>query len=275
MLHARPHLQTHKRVQGHSSVAGAAYRLGLKLYDRRTKRTYDFRHREAGEEIVFQTTVAPKGAPEWATDPEELWNRVEASEIRTNSQVARDYRIPLPLGLSDKEAQAMAMEMAMYIVAKLVTPVSIGVHRDAAVSALGEDKAPGEIGCHAHIYFPTRPVLLDGEAVQDGKSGGTGMGKKFAFLTRTATSGLFVEDLNQVWAALANRYVAAAGRTADYDHRSYRRMGVPLKPQARLGQAASMLERKGVRTRKGQAAREVAAMSEIYRRVHGKRQAKV
>jgi hypothetical protein len=90
MFHARPHLETHNRAKGHSAVAGAAYRLGLKLYDRKKNHTYDFRQRTAGDEVVFQTTVAPPGAPEWATDPQELWNRVEQSERRKDAQVARD-----------------------------------------------------------------------------------------------------------------------------------------------------------------------------------------
>lgn len=72
MFHARPHLETHSCAEAHSAVAGAAYRLGLKLHDRRLQRAFDFRRRVAGDEIVFQTTVAPEGAPARATDPLEL-----------------------------------------------------------------------------------------------------------------------------------------------------------------------------------------------------------
>lgn len=50
--HARPHHRTHTRSAGHSAVAGAAYRLGLRLYDERAKRWHDYRKRELGEEIV-------------------------------------------------------------------------------------------------------------------------------------------------------------------------------------------------------------------------------
>lgn len=47
--HARPHLQTHSRSTGHSAVAGAAYRLGLRLLDERTGICHDFRKRKLGE----------------------------------------------------------------------------------------------------------------------------------------------------------------------------------------------------------------------------------
>lgn len=122
-LHARPHLEIHTRSKNHSSVAGAAYRLGLKLFDERAKVWHDYRKRELGEEIVRALTVAPVGAPTWATDPAQLWNRVEASEKRKDAQVARDYRIPIPFGLTDELASELAEEMARFISDELHTPV--------------------------------------------------------------------------------------------------------------------------------------------------------
>lgn len=66
--HARPHLEVHSRSNGHSAVAGAAYRLGLRLYDERAKVWHDYRKRGLGEEIVRALTIAPPDAPAWATD---------------------------------------------------------------------------------------------------------------------------------------------------------------------------------------------------------------
>lgn len=80
--HARPHLSVHSRSKSHSSVAGAAYRLGIKLFDERTKTWHDYRKRKIGEEIVRALTVAPVGAPAWATDPDVLWNAAESAEKR-------------------------------------------------------------------------------------------------------------------------------------------------------------------------------------------------
>ncbi len=135
--HARPHLQTHTRSKNHSAVAGAAYRLGLRLLDERTGISHDFRKRKVGEEIVRALTVAPPGAPAWATNPAQLWNRVERAEKRKDAQVARDYRIPIPLGLTDDQAGNLAEEMARFIANELHTPVSIGLHRDADRGGLG------------------------------------------------------------------------------------------------------------------------------------------
>ncbi|MGH8156974.1 MAG: MobA/MobL family protein [Rhodanobacter sp.] len=265
MQHARPHLQTHGRSQGHSAVAGAAYRLGLRLYDERTKTWHDYRKRKLGEEIVAALTLAPQGAPDWATDPERLWNRVEAAELRKDSQVARDYRIPVPFGLTDVTATELARQMAQFIVDELQTSVSMGLHRDADVDALGAVKPKDKQGYHAHLYFPTRKV----EEVDDGEGSRTwGLKTKFAFLTGRRSSSDFVERLNERWAELANEFTAADALPADYTHLSYARQGLAIEPQPKLGQAVVAMERRGFFTRKGNALRDIVLPSIAYENVH-------
>lgn len=264
--HARPHLQTHTRSSGHSAVAGVAYRLGLRLYDRRTGKWHDFRKRKLGEEIVRAVTVAPPGAPEWATDPDELWNRAEAAEKRKDAQVARDYRIPIPFGLSDEQAGDMAEAMARYIADALTTAVSMGLHRDADVDAVGNVKPKEKQGYHAHLYFPTRKLeQFEGEE----GNGEWGLGSKLTMLSNKNSSGAFVEQLNATWAELANRYTSEQGLTADYDHRSYARQDLPIQPQRTLGQAVTAMERKGFFTRKGAELRgDIVLPSELAKAAH-------
>jgi len=262
VLHARPHLETHSRKQGHSAIAGVAYRLGLRLYDRRTGEWHDYRRRALGEEVVRALTIAPAGAPSWASDPEELWARVEAAEKRKDAQVARDYRIPIPFGLSDQEAGDMAGEMAQFICEELHTSVSMGLHRDAEVDALGRVKPNDRQGFHAHLYFPTRRL----EEIQGGNGRSDwGLGAKLVMLSNKNSSGEFVERLNEKWAELANQYTASLGLTADFDHRSYERMGLPIVPQPTLGAAVTAMERKGFFTRRGDALRgDIMVPATVY-----------
>jgi len=250
--HARPHLQTHSRGDGHSAVAGAAYRLGLRLYDERGKKWHDFRRRALGEEIVRALTVAPPNAPSWATDPAELWNRAEAAEKRKDAQVARDYRIPIPFGLSDGQAGDLAEEMARYIAEQLTTAVSLGLHRDGELDALGALKPPEKQGYHAHLYFPTRKLE---ELEQADGTSAWGLGAKLVLLSNKNSSGAFVERLNAKWAELANRFTADNDLRADYDHRSYVRQDLPITPQPTLGAAVTAMERRGFFTRRGDALR--------------------
>lgn len=265
--HARPHLTTHNRADGHSSVAGAAYRLGLKLTDIRTGEVHDFRKRKLGEEIVRAVTIAPAGAPSWATNPQELWNRVEASEKRKDAQVARDYRVPIPFGLSDQQAGDLAEDIARFIGDALTVPVSVGLHRDADRDALGQLKPAGKQGFHAHLYFPTRALDLSQTDGTVGAAGSTGFGPKLTMLSNKRESSAWVELLNNRWAELSNLYLAAADKPEVIDHRSYVRQGIDAVPQPKMGVAATAMERKGMNTARGDVLREALVMSEVQRRV--------
>ncbi|GLQ97621.1 MobA/MobL family protein [Dyella mobilis] len=264
--HARPHIETHNRSKNHSSVAGAAYRLGLKLYDERAGIWHDYRKRELGEEIVRALTIAPAGAPSWAADPAQLWNRVEASEKRKDAQVARDYRIPIPFGLSDQDAGDLAEEMARFISDELHTPVSLGLHRDADRDALGNLKPSDRQGFHAHLYFPTR--RLSDVMAGEGDGGGTGFGEKLTILSNKNSSTVFVEMLNAKWSELANDFSRKIGSDLKFEYKSYKRLGLSLTPQPTLGQSASAMERRGIYTNRGDSLREALAVAQVYQKAH-------
>ena len=85
------------RSAGRSVVAAAAYRLGECLHDERYATVHDYTRRR-GVECAF--TVAPADAPEWAHNPEGLWNAAERAETRKNSTVAREVELALPSFLS-------------------------------------------------------------------------------------------------------------------------------------------------------------------------------
>lgn len=266
-VHSRPHLTAHNRAQNHSAVAGAAYRLGLRLLDRRTGIWHDYTKRAAGEEIVAAMTIAPEGSPAWVEDPDELWNRVEECEKRKDAQVARDYVIPVPLGLDDARATELARRLARYIADNLHTPVSIGIHRDADTDLIGNAKPREQQGYHAHLLFPTRRILLDGDGGND-DAARQGFGAKLSVLSNRRTSAGIVEAMNREWANLANELVAEVGLKADYDWRSYERLGIDRAPQPRLTQKQVALEKKGFFTRQGDMLRDILVMSEVYKKDH-------
>lgn len=242
-IHSRPHLTTHNRGEGHSAVAAAAYRLGIRLLDRRTGAWHDYTQRAAHEEVVAALTIAPDDAPEWASDPDELWNRVEESEKRKDAQIARDYVVPIPLGLTDAAAETLATLLARYICEQHHTPVTVAVHRDAETDLFGEVKPRAQQGFHAHLLFPTRRLLGVGESEA---TSAAGFGAKLTALSNRRTSSGLVELMNAHWAKLANELAAEAGLVADYDHRSYERLGIDRTPQPRLSRKAVALIKKGV-----------------------------
>jgi hypothetical protein len=224
--HARPHLHTHQRSQRHSPVAGAAYRLGLDLLDERTGTMHTYSKR-AGKEVVHAETIGPPGVPAHLLEPAILWNMVDKAEKQANAQLARDFRIPIPLGLAKEDAIDMARGMARFIVARFNTAVSIGVHRDNLVDLDGKEKAEAKVGFHAHLYFPTRSLEKEGE----GSAALWFPGNKLSELSNRNTSGELVDTLNAKWATLANRYAAKAGLEAKYESKSYKRLGLDIRPK--------------------------------------------
>ncbi|WP_369928805.1 MobA/MobL family protein [Xanthomonas sp. NCPPB 2632] len=245
--HARPHLSVHTRAKAHSAVAGAAYRLGLRLYDERTKTWHDYRKRALSDSVVRALTIAPDGAPPWASDPAVLWNAVEGAERRKDGQVARDYRCPVPIGFDETQAADLAEALAAFIAEELHTSVSVALHRDAARDAFGVLKPEGQRGYHAHLYFPTRPIKRG--AVE----GAPAFGLKLEVFRDQTAGAEALERLNAKWAELSNLIASASGLEVRVDHRSYKRMGTARTAEPQLGQAATALERQGTQTRLGDA----------------------
>ena len=62
------------------------------------------------------------------------------------------------------------------------------------------------------------------------------------------------------WAAYINRALESAGRPERIDHRSYKRQGIYKIPSVHLGPAASQMEKRGIRTDKGEVNRQIAAL---------------
>ncbi|MDQ0008439.1 hypothetical protein J2T07_000598 [Luteibacter jiangsuensis] len=198
-------------------------------------------------------------------DPQAAWTAVEAAERRKDSQLAHDFRLPIPFGVSDADALAMARRVAQRICDDLHTFVSIGLHRDSTVDAMGIAKPHDRVGVHAHLYFPTRRLVFQADASSgDGNSEGeTGegtwvLGDKLRVLSTKATAAACIERFNAEWAAAANAYAAAAGQVPDFSHLSYARLGLAKIPQLTLGAAATAMERRGERSWKGDRARASA-----------------
>jgi Ti-type conjugative transfer relaxase TraA len=136
----------HSRSQGHSAVAGAAYRAGVELKDDRTGETHNFKNRS---DVVYSEILLPEDAASHFKNREVLWNAVEAAEIRKNSQIAKDIVLALPRDLDLALQIDLARNFAnTYFVRNgIVADIAIHSHSDG--------------NPHAHIYVSTRRLLGD------------------------------------------------------------------------------------------------------------------
>lgn len=136
----------HSRSQGHSAVAGAAYRSGVSLKDERTGEVHNFKNRS---DVLYSEIILPEGADELFKNRETLWNAVEAAETRKNSQIAKDVVLALPRDLDLVQQIDLARNFTQYHFVRhgLVADIAIHSHSDG--------------NPHAHIYVCTRRLYGD------------------------------------------------------------------------------------------------------------------
>ena len=181
------------RSQGRSATAASAYRVAERIEDRRTGLTFDYAARGG---VDHTEILAPDHAPNWVFDRSELWNRVEESETRKNSQVAREVRVALPDELTHAQRVALVRDYAQ------TQFVDRGMVADIALHAPG--RAGDERNHHAHILLTTREVDADG----------------FTTKNRDWNKVEVLEGWREAWARDSNAALERAGVEDRVDHRT-------------------------------------------------------
>jgi len=227
------------RSAGRSVVAAAAYRLGQSFHDERYDITHDYTRRR-GVEAAF--SVIPGDLPEWARDPQALWNAAERAETRVNSRVAREVELALPSLLSSEERRRITERFATELVERYGVAVSVAIH---APSRDGDQR-----NYHAHILFTTRELTPDG------------LGKKTRVLDDRKTGPQEVTKLRELAADIINDSLREANADIRVDHRSFQERGIDKEPTTHLGPAATEMERRGEATERGDISREAAEVNQ-------------
>ena len=181
------------RSAGRSATASAAYRSGEHIVDARTGLDFDYRARSGVEHVEI---LAPADAPAWVHDRSALWNHVEASETRKNSQVAREIRVALPDELDHAERIALVRDFCQR------SFVDRGMVADIALHAPGREG--DERNHHAHIMLTTREIDANG----------------FTTKNRDWNAVAVLEDWREAWAQDSNLALERSGTKVRIDHRT-------------------------------------------------------
>lgn len=181
------------RSQGRSATAAIAYRVAERIEDRRTGLIFDYAKRGG---VDHTEILAPDHAPDWVRDRSELWNRVEESETRKNSQVAREVRVALPAELTHEARVTLVRDFAQEQF------VDRGMIADIALHAPGRDG--DERNHHAHILLTTREIGPEG----------------FTTKNRDWNKVELLEGWREAWARDSNTALERAGIEGRVDHRT-------------------------------------------------------
>lgn len=230
-------VKTFSRSNGQSATAAVAYRAGAKIRCDHERRDHDYSKKR---DVIHSEIFLPPNAPSWANDRQQLWNEVERAEKRKNSTVAREFEVALPNELNEQQRIALVQDFAKQIVARHGCAVDAHLHDDKGSYKSKENQ-------HAHIMLSTRRLEPEGFT------------KKTRELDERK-SGEVVYWREQ-WAKTANEHLREYG--IEIDHRSLKDQGLEREPTIKMGAAASALERKGIKTDRGDINREVAKYNKV------------
>lgn len=139
--------------KGQSAVHTAAYNARQQLYQQlegRSTRNYSGHDGE----VLFSGIFAPKDAPDWVHDRQELWNRAEAAERqKANGQPARNMIVAFPHELDQRQREWMLKDFGREDFARHGMIADVSMH--------APDEHGDQRNYHAHILVTMR--RLDGD----------------------------------------------------------------------------------------------------------------
>ncbi len=212
--------------------------------------------------------MIPSHAPPEFADRSVLWNTVEEVEKSRKAQLAREINIALPAELPRKQQIELVREYCRD------TFVSFGMCADFAIHDTGTGNP------HAHIMLTMRPLKEDGtwddkqrkvcRLDENGQKIYDPVKRQYdcdSVPTTDWNEHSKAEEWRAAWANLTNKYLEQNGIQVRVDHRSYKRQGIEQIPTIHLGTAATQMERRGIRTEKGDINRQIAADNKLLREI--------
>lgn len=225
------HVKVIGRKAGSSAVASAAYRSASRLKDVRLGQSHDF---SAKSGVVHSQVLLPERAPQGWQDREQLWNDVEAFELRKDAQLAREVEFAIPREMTQAQGIELARDFVQSEFVDHGMVADLNVHWDRGEDGLGKP--------HAHVMLTMRSIDE------------TGFGQKVREWNQTA----LVERWRERWADLANERLQQLDIDVRIDHRSLEAQGITLEPQSQIGAPAQRIDGEGI---------EAADRAEMHREI--------
>ena len=255
------------RGAGQSVTASAAYISGQKLYSEYYGEYSDYTKKSG---VLYTEILLPDNAPREYLDRATLWNSVEKVEKNKKAQLAYNFNIALQneLSFDDNLALARAFIMENF--------VSRGMICDFAIHA-PEPKDGGIPNPHFHVLIPIRPLREDGswDAKQHREyrldENGDRIRKEngeYDFTSVPTTDWGKPETLElwrSNWASMVNKVFEEKGLDCRIDNRSYESRGIDKLPTIHEGPAVRAMEKRGIRTRKGDLNRWIRKAGEMLK----------
>lgn len=257
-----------KRSKGQSAVDAASYISRSVLVSEYDGKTYRPKYHE---DLVQCEINLPEYAPEEWLDRAVLWNSVELNEKQKNAQLCRTLKAALPNDWSYELAEETVRD---YVQRNFV---SKGMCADWAIHDSVNQN--GIHNLHFHLMLTLRPVeengkwgakqrkeyILDKDGNKIRNKSGRGFKSRAVDVNdwnEKGNSRKWRKDLTDTINVVNDRI----GLPEYWEHRSFKELGLEQEPTRHLGPIASALERKGIRTEKGDANRAIMEHNQTLQR---------
>jgi len=254
-----------------NSINAVAYQSGEKIYNEQNKITHDYT-RKSG--VVHSEIMLPDHAPRECQDRTTLWNSVEKFERNSNARTAREVVVALPVELDNEQNIDLVRDYVKrnFVDEGMCADFSIHsghIHDRKDEKYPFEDLVIKKNNPHAHIMLTVRPLNNDGswgakskkEYILD-KNGERIKLKSGEWKSRKidATDWDKTETLikwREDWARTTNNAYERLGFDERVDHRSLKAQGIKREPTMHMGVKAWNLEKKGIKTERGDKNRQI------------------
>ena len=257
-----------KRSKGQSAVDAASYISRSVLVSEYDGKTYRPKYHK---DLVHCEINLPEYAPEEWLDRAVLWNSVELNEKQKNAQLCRTLKAALPNDWSYELAEETVRD---YVQRNFV---SKGMCADWAIH--DSVNQHGIHNLHFHLMLTLRPVeengkwgakqrkeyILDKDGNKIRNKSGRGFKSRAVDVNdwnEKGNSRKWRKDLTDTINVVNDRI----GLPEYWEHRSFKELGLEQEPTRHLGPIASALERKGIRTEKGDANRAIMEHNQTLQR---------
>lgn len=220
--------------------------------------------------VICAEILLPAHVPKEYADRETLWNAVEKVEKGKKAQLAYSFDISFQNEFTQEENIALARQFLTEHFVRRGMVVDFAVHEP-------EREEGGINNPHFHFMCPIRPIEQNGkwglkqrrEYVLDENGSRIPDGKDDYVFNAVPTtdwgSAETLEFWREQWAVMCNAKFEEKGLDVRIDHRSYERQGIDLLPTVHEGPTVRAMEKKGIKTEKGEFNRWIKATNAFIR----------
>ena len=249
--------------KGESAVHRAAYHARTQLDDERNaKSTRDYAHKG---DLAWSGIFAPKAAPDWARDRQQLWNRAEKAERQANGQPARNIEFALPNELTREQQIRLLTDFAREQFARKGMIADVCLHSDFDAQGV---RRPGvrrdePRNDHAHMMLTMR--RLDGDMFKKTKTDAREWNSKDQLAAwREGWAKAGAKALQKAGFALEAERFAVGHMTLPEQRADALKRGDAIwadhldrEPDMKQGAAVSQMEERGQKTDRGEKRRDI------------------